>query len=160
MEAVFYEEKQMVAGWVIGLIVATTVGSLGLVTAIAQASQDPMPLPLILGLIAFTIPLTLNFCAMRTIVRKNEVYVRFGLLIPYYWKHIPLDQVRVHSPVTYRPLRDAGGWGIRYGKFEGQATVFLNMRGSEGVLLDMEKHPYIIGSQDPKALARAIEKAR
>ncbi len=160
METVFYEEKQMIAGWMIGLIVTTTVGTIGLVSVLAQASKDAIPMPLAVGLIVFTILLTLNFCAMRTIVRKNEVYVRFGLVIPYYWKRISLDRVRVSSPVTYRPLRDAGGWGIRYGKFDGQATVFLNMRGNEGVFLDLEKHPYIIGSQDPKALARAIEKAR
>ncbi|MFA6241820.1 MAG: hypothetical protein WC655_12880 [Candidatus Hydrogenedentales bacterium] len=160
METVFYEEKQMITGWIIGLIVTTTVGTIGLAAVLTEASQEAIPLPLAVGLIVFTILLTLNFCAMRTVVRKHEVYVRFGLLIPYYWQHIPLDQVRVHSPVTYRPLRDAGGWGIRFGKFDGRTTTFFNMRGNEGVFLDMEKHPYIIGSQDPKALARAIEKAR
>ena len=150
----------MLPGWILGLIVCTTAGSIGIAAIIADAQNDPLPVPLTVGLLLFVLPLTLNFCVMYTRVSKGEVFVRFGWLAPFYWKRIPLHDVRAHSAITYRPLRDAGGWGIRFGRFEGRATTFLNMRGNEGVLLDMAKRPYIIGSQDPRAFVKAIDRAR
>ena len=59
--------------------------------------------------------------------------------------------------VSYRPLADYGGWGIRSGR-DGERV--LNARGNRGVRLDLaDGSRLLIGSQRPEALALALERA-
>jgi hypothetical protein len=54
---------------------------------------------------------------------------------------------------TYRPIRDYGGWGIRYGR-NGKA---YNVSGNRGVMLEFSHgQKLLIGSQKPGDLANAI----
>ena len=55
------------------------------------------------------------------------------------------------------PLRDFGGWGIRYGG----DRICINASGSKGVEFTIRdaKRKYIIGSDDPEALVRAVQLA-
>lgn len=101
-----------------------------------------------------------NLLPMTTWVNRAEIRVRFGRLLPLYIKRIPVAQVASARAVEYRPIRDAGGWGIRWGRFDGKRTRFLNARGHRGVLLDGEKLRLIIGSASPEKLAEAVDAAR
>jgi hypothetical protein len=57
---------------------------------------------------------------------------------------------------TYRPIRDYGGWGIRYGR-GGKA---YNVSGNRGVMLELsDGQKLLIGSQRPEELANAINLA-
>jgi hypothetical protein len=90
-----------------------------------------------------------------TEVRDEEVYVKFVRL----WRArtIPLDQIRRVAAVTYSPLLDYGGWGIRCGR-KGMA---YNVSGNCGVQLELkEGRPILVGSQRAEELARAIEERR
>jgi hypothetical protein len=100
-----------------------------------------------------------NVFRLRTVVRDDELYVRFGYFFPMYWKRIPLSDVRDVRAVEYRPLRDAGGWGIRFGRFESEKCRFLNARGNRGVLVQTTGKRWIIGSQKPEALCAALQEA-
>ncbi|MDX5348361.1 MAG: hypothetical protein LPK19_14085 [Hymenobacteraceae bacterium] len=72
------------------------------------------------------------------------------------WVKIPIQQVKLAEEVTYNPIMDYGGWGIRWG-FKGKA---YNMSGDRGVKLHFFQHrPLLIGSQQPHQLWEAIEKA-
>ncbi len=58
--------------------------------------------------------------------------------------------------VSYRPLMDYGGWGIRVGR-DGERV--LNARGNRGVRIELtDGTRLLIGSQRPEALAVAIER--
>ncbi len=110
--------------------------------------------------IVFPLAFGFNFLHMRTRVLGDELYVQFGYLFPIYRKRIPLKDIVEARIVEYRPLRDAGGWGIRFGRFEGAPCRFLNCRGRRGVLVQTQERSYIIGSQIPVQLHAALEEAR
>lgn len=89
-------------------------------------------------------------------VQPGELRVR---LWPFHMQPvtIPLHLVRSFESITYNPIRDYGGWGIRWG-FKGKA---YNMSGNKGVLLFFyNKKPLLIGSQNPRELFEAIKLAK
>ena len=69
-------------------------------------------------------------------------------------RRIPLERIRCATAVTYSPLWDYGGWGIRCGR----KGIAYNVSGDRGVQLELERgRPILIGSQRAEELARAIE---
>ena len=54
---------------------------------------------------------------------------------------------------TYRPVRDYGGWGIRWGR-DGKAYIIVGNEGLQLLLGDGEK--ILIGSQRPQELEAAL----
>jgi len=87
-----------------------------------------------------------------TEVWDHELSVHFVLL----WRvrKIPLERIRRASPVTYRPIMDYGGWGIRRGR-KGWA---YNASGDRGVELELDDGKLLlVGSQRPEELVAAIE---
>lgn len=94
--------------------------------------------------------------SMTTVVQPGELQVRFWpfILRPV---RIPLHTLRNYGRITYNPIRDYGGWGIRWG-MKGKA---YNMSGSEGVLLHFyDKESLLIGSQKAGELLEAIRQAK
>ena len=70
---------------------------------------------------------------------------------------IPFDDIASAEDVHYRPIRDYGGWGIRFGR-NGMA---YNMRGDRGVKLTLKNGKQVlIGSQRSAELATAIDSGR
>jgi hypothetical protein len=91
-----------------------------------------------------------------TVVRTDGLLVRFK---PFHLspKQIDLRQVESVESVTYSPLAQYGGWGIRYGR-GGKA---YNVAGNKGVRLRMSGgRRLLIGSQRPDELAAAIRQVR
>ena len=94
--------------------------------------------------------------SLTTVVRPGELQVRFW---PFHLRpvRIPLHSLRSYERITYQPIRDYGGWGIRWST-KGKA---YNMLGSEGVLLHFyDKKPLLIGSQKAGELFEAIRQAK
>ena len=79
--------------------------------------------------------------------------VRFGFL---YKTRVPFTEIARAEAITYRPIRDYGGWGIRgFGRRRA-----LNTRGNEGVLLTrVDGSTLLIGSQKPRELLAALSRA-
>ena len=104
-----------------------------------------------MGLPAFILSISL-----RTEVRRDAVLVR---LWPIHrnWVRIPVATVHEAAAVTYSPIREYGGWGLRYGP-NGKA---YNVRGNRGVrIVHGSGERLLIGSQRADDLARAIAAAR
>ena len=100
-------------------------------------------LPLFFYLLAFTIE-----------IKNDGIYYRF-YPIQFSFRHIEWTVLNCAESVTYRPLAEYGGWGIRYGK-NGMA---YNVSGSEGVrLVKKSGKQLLLGSQKAGELARAIHK--
>lgn len=88
-----------------------------------------------------------------TEVRTSGLYVKF---YPFHRssQKIDLNNVINMEIVTYRPLREYGGYGIRYGA-GGKA---YNVYGNRGVKLTYRGGKILmIGSQRPEELAGALE---
>jgi hypothetical protein len=98
-----------------------------------------------------------NVLFMRTTIDRHELMVQFGYCFPMYRKRIPLETILRARVVEYRPVRNAGGWGIRFGHFEKERCRFLNCRGNRGVLLETPRLRWIIGSQQPERLLSALK---
>ena len=66
---------------------------------------------------------------------------------------IPLADIESVEVITFDPIKDFGGFGIRSTK-EGRACLAYGTRGVRVKL--RHGNPVVIGSQQPEALARAI----
>ena len=86
-----------------------------------------------------------------TEVRDSGLYVCFVWLWPE--RTIPWDEIRSVEIRTYRPIRDFGGWGVRWAA-RGIVYHARGNRGARMVLASGER--VLVGSQRPAELARAI----
>ncbi len=93
---------------------------------------------------------------LTTEVHHGFVLVRFSPLMRKP-QRIDLIEVARHEAVTYSPLRDYGGWGIRGFK----RNRAYNIAGDRGVkLYFLDGRRLLIGSQRADALSDAISRAR
>jgi hypothetical protein len=163
MNHVVYEETQRFGLWVYLLMFVLIVGLLIAFVGLSKISDNPNTASVPVGALSFAMAILLltgNLMLLRVRVRENDVYVSLGVLFPMLWRRVGLDTIVEERVVTYRPLRDAGGWGVRLGMFEGKPASYFNARGNRGVLLTTANRPFIIGSQNPEPLAEAIARAR
>lgn len=158
---VYYTETQTVAFWVFILLAGIFVLTVFLPLCSGQTGRQQDGEGLVAALLAvFLLPLVANLLCLRTEVRQDVIYLRLGFLFPMMWRRIPLDTVVSVEAVRYRPIRDAGGWGYRYGRYDGRSCWYYTMRGNRGVyILDADNRQHIVGSQDPERLAAAIRTA-
>jgi hypothetical protein len=106
-------------------------------------------------LIGVGVPAFMFWVRLDTVVRYEGVYVRF---FPFHlkWVAIPFDLVESVNAVEYSPLREYGGWGIRYGA-SGKA---YNVSGNLGVMLELKDGKrLLIGSRKAEELGLAITSA-
>jgi hypothetical protein len=98
----------------------------------------------------------LSFGIMTTDVTSSELRVRFGWL-PGYTESIPTSEIQSAQAIRYNPM-DYGGWGIRA---RSENDRVLSQRGDQAVRLQLVGgQQLLIGSQQPQALATAIEQLR
>ena len=70
------------------------------------------------------------------------------------WRLIEKHQIRKVDVVSFSPLTDHGGWGIKGNRTTKAYTVI----GDTGLTIDVgEKKKILIGTQKPKELAEFIE---
>lgn len=87
-----------------------------------------------------------------TTVDREGVLIRF---YPFTRKHIAFDNINACEARTYRPIKEYGGWGIRFSR-KGRA---YNVSGNRGVQLQLtEGRPVLIGSQNAERLAEVINR--
>ncbi len=104
----------------------------------------------------FCFPLLFYLLNLKTEVRSDGLYYRF---FPFHLsvRRIPLGDLKSFEALTYRPLREYGGWGIRWGS-RGKA---YNVSGNRGVQLELVGGQRImIGSRRAQELAEALALAR
>lgn len=143
-----YEEHQMFTPWVYVLL--TLIGAAG---AADLLTRPGLAARIVLGGYLLLFALISNLLALTTVVTNNAVHVTFGWAFPLYRRVIALADIARAEAVTYSPLREYGGWGIR-GRGE---NVALNARGNRGVRLTLtDGRRVLIGSQRPFELADAL----
>lgn len=106
-------------------------------------------------LAGFLLWLTFGLTLTVTVDRAN-IHIAFK---PFKKRSIPLCLVTDFYVRQYRPLREYGGWGIRWGgPKRGRA---YNVRGNLGVQIQLaDAKRVLIGSQRPEELAEAIAEAK
>ena len=162
-QTVFYREVQhfrQVWLWIIIL----SIPALMIYAVVEQLflgrpfGDNPAPdAVLIILAVIFGLGLPALFLAtnLTTEVRSDGLYIRF---FPFHFsfRRITSDELAHYEARTYSPLREYGGWGIRYGS-KGKA---YNISGNRGLQLEFSNGDRLmIGSQRPEELAQAIDLA-
>jgi len=101
----------------------------------------------------FSLGMIYLFYTLRliTAAREEGLYIRF---YPLWSKVIPYHTIQSCEVRTYKPLREYGGWGIKYGR-SGWAYNIIGNRGVQ-LVLDSGKR-ILIGSQRAGELEQAIK---
>jgi hypothetical protein len=169
-----YRQRIHAPAWLVALLVSTLVGSAIIWIALREAFQSEAPgvawiWDLIwIPTIALMPAILLFFGRLEIRVGRTDLALRFGY-VPVVAKSIPLRFIHSAESVRYRPIRQFGGWGIRWGTLDGARTAVYSIRGSTGVLLTLaapiaagfvRTDRILIGSDDSDGLADALARAR
>jgi hypothetical protein len=144
-DGLFLEEQRFSAGLVSALLFGVLIAWVLLVAS--GLIRDLMGPVLVLALLIF-------FALARLVIRVSPegVDVEFQPLIR---RHIPLADISSCEARVYRPIREYGGWGIRFGWKSGRA---YNVRGNRGVQLRLRSgESILLGSQRADELASVIQ---
>lgn len=89
---------------------------------------------------------------LETRIDEKGIHYRYFPFIK--WRIIPKNQIHSAAVISFNPLSDHGGWGIKGNSTTKAYTVI----GERGLLLDInEKKKIVIGTQKSHELSEFIE---
>lgn len=92
---------------------------------------------------------------LTTIISEQEISIRFNFFHRKS-KIITWNEIQKAEIITYNPIMDYGGWGIKYG---GLNSIAYNVSGNQGLQLYLKNGKKIlIGTQKPEELQNIIKK--
>ena len=154
----FREEQAFTQWWIWGVVLL--VAGLAWWTFLQQIVRgvpfgtNPAPdwaVWLILLLAGVGLPLFFLTCRLVTTVTPGHLRVHFRLLRR---REIPVADIEGAEAVAYHPIRQFGGWGIRYHARRGWAYT---AHGNRGVQLQLAgERRLLVGSQRPDELVAAL----
>ena len=107
------------------------------------------------GALLFPFLLTALFMCLDVEVRANNLFVAFGP-VHLVRRRIRYSDIKAMRGVTYRPIREFGGWGVRW---RGRKTAWT-IRGNEAVKVTLQNGKEVyVGSRFARRLAGRIEVA-
>jgi hypothetical protein len=156
---VYFREVQPIRQWWISLLLAVPLVFLS--NGFYQQAvlgrpwgNRPMSTPafaVLLGAFALFV-VWLHLVRLVTEVRDDELVIRYAGLWPT--RRITFPEIVSAQDVTYSPILDYGGWGVRWG-WDGSRVY--NAKGNKGVKLVFRYgKPVVVGSQRSRELAEAI----
>lgn len=143
--------------WVMYLILMLEIPALILVSVVVLAGESSDKTEGVTALIAvFSI-----MAVVMVLIFKIKLETRIdekGIQYKYFpfvkWRLIEKRKIRKAKVVSFSPLTDHGGWGIKGNKTTKAYTVI----GDTGLSIDVgEKKKILIGTQKPKELGDFIE---
>ena len=158
----FREVQYIRRPWLFALFLG--IAAFGAYWAIRHHQQgEPLGLMFDIGIwanVAITsgLALWLWFVRLETEVRERDVVLRYRLM----WtpKEIAFDEIEKVEEFDYRPVRDYGGWGLRYGGRERKEWLW-NAYGNRAVRFHLTNgRTFSVGSQMPEKLASAVNERR
>lgn len=111
----------------------------------------------ILGALAFFGALIFVFSInlMRTLVTEKNIRISFGEL-GIFRKKIPIQDIQEFELVTFNPVKEFLGYGIRRGK---DGTWSYTFRGKQAIRLRLSNgKKYLIGTEKPEEFHQALSK--
>ena len=115
---------------------------------------------LMAALLGLTVPSSV--IALLVVARLETEVTEEGLRTRFFPFHLKerrfaREEIASHEPVTYRPIPDYGGWGIRFGRQDKAWTV----SGNRGVRLTLASGSrLLIGSQQAEEFDAALTKVQ
>lgn len=160
-----YEERAGWAWWV-HLLVSITLVTLAIpLVALANGNigsgpdQMPVWVAVLCGVLGMGLPggIYAFMGQLRSRVTEEAIEIRWGFLEAIK-KDIPLDSIETAEAVTYSPLREFGGWGIRFG---GNKKKAWTIRGNRALLLHLKDGTrFYLGSDKPERMLQWVVSAK
>jgi hypothetical protein len=154
---IFKEEQSYVGTWVMYLILMLEIPALILVSVVVLAGESSdktegvTAIISVFSIMALAMVLIFNIKLETRIDEKGIQYKYFPFIK---WRLIETRKIREAKVVSFSPLTDHGGWGIKGNKTTKAYTVI----GDTGLSIDVgEKKKILIGTQKPKELGDFIE---
>lgn len=156
--AIYTEQQHFRQRWVWILLIGTGgIAWWGFIQQVILGSpfgDRPSPdlvLWIIWALFGVGMPWLFHSLRLVTQVRGDGIIIRF---YPFRARILKFEDIESYYIRQYRPLREYGGWGIRYSARNGMA---YNVSGNRGVQLEMvDGRRILIGSLKPEQLAEAL----
>jgi hypothetical protein len=150
----YFREVQPLRQQRLFVVILSVVAVIVLLSLLSSGASTPLGAVIALGSLGLVAALILA-ASLETTVDRDVITVAFHFLWPK--RRIQVSEVRKAEATKYSPLLDYGGYGVRLG-FRGWA---FNVRGDEGVFVETnDGSRLMIGSQRPKELEAAIERAK
>ena len=148
MEIIFEEKQRFTQWWLWVILLSFPIISFG--------PFDENPINLYYVLIGLGIPLLFYTFQLRIKVNAEGLHYQFS---PFHFKShtIKIEDIEKFKAMEYSPLKEYGGWGIRFG-FKGKA---YNVSGNKGVKVHLSNGRNILfGSLKYKDLEKALKKIK
>ena len=147
--SILFEEKQKFNQWWLWVILLSF-------PIVSVGPFDDNEINVYYVLIGLAIPLLFYLFELRIKVNANGLHYQF---FPFHLKFhtIKMDKIESFKAMEYSPLKEYGGWGIKYG-FKGKA---YNVSGNKGVKVHLSnKRNILFGSQKYKELEKALKQIK
>jgi hypothetical protein len=148
MQYIFEENQKFTQWWLWVILLSFPIISLG--------PFDENTVNIYHVLIGLFIPFLFYLFELRLKVNVEGLHYQF---FPFHFKShtIKLEDIESIKAMEYSPLKEYGGWGIKYG-FKGKA---YNVSGNKGVKIYLKNGLNIMfGSQKHNDLAKALKSVR
>lgn len=120
--------------------------------------SDPMPdwvAWLLAAVLGVMLPFFFLWFRMETIVYPDRLDIR---MTPFVHRVFRPAKITSAEARTYNPLREYGGWGVRWSLRSWGSNRAYNVKGDQGVQLVLTNGDRVlIGTQRPQELAAAID---
>lgn len=159
-----YEERSGWPWWVHPLIWLTFLAALFPLLELAKGNVGsgegamPVGVAALCLFFGFGLPLLFYFLMgqLRTRVTSEGIDIRWGFA-EVIKKSIPFGKIEGVEAVTYSPIREFGGWGIRMG---GNKKKAWTVRGNRAVLLLLSDGTrFYLGSDKPERILQWLTSA-
>jgi len=152
-------EEQKFSLWLSFVVLFSMIFAIAIVVfTLTKQALDTLPLvvTIVCGIIVpIAIALLFKVAKLETEVRADALYIRYFPFHIDYKKFAKEDLSECYAR-TYKPIREYGGWGIRYSFRKGRGKAY-NLSGNKGVQLVFKNgKKLLIGSHKPDELAEAI----
>lgn len=116
-----------------------------------ESERDRYWAMVVLGITALSVQLLV--CGLSVRLYRDHLVVGLGSM-GLICKKIPYEQIVRTESVTYRPVAEFGGWGVRWGKDRKRAWT---ARGNHAVVLHLKDGVRLyVGSDSPHRLEERI----
>lgn len=151
-----YRERTWAPVWAWVLIWGACLAAAG--ATIYAAGRDPMSTTVLVvtlgAVLLFPLLMSALFLCLDVEVRADHLFIAFGP-VHLVRKRIRYRDMESVEAVTYRPIREFGGWGIRP---TGGKTAWT-IRGNRAVRVVLRSGKQIyVGSRFPQRLASRIQR--
>lgn len=151
-----YTEYTPMAAWARILAWGATAG-VGVAILLAPPSDTSFPVQtaIFVGLVGLGFVIDRLLGGLTVELHRDSLRLFLGRRGPIR-KRVPLDHIGSMEPVTYRPMREFGGWGVR-GFGQRQAWT---ARGTRALVLHLDDGTELyVGSDDPRRLEERLRTA-